>query len=166
MHLNIPLKNIFNQLSELVSQLDNHIYTKPCKNLSDATIGQHLRHIIELFQCLVKGYDDGTINYDKRKRDNHIETDNKLAAKILSEIYQQLDRPDKDLTLQCEDFCKEPDSISLSTNYFRELVYNMEHTIHHMAMIKIGVKEITTIVLPDEFGLAFSTIKYRDQCAQ
>ena len=44
---------------------------------------------------------------------------------------------------------------TISTNYFRELTYNIEHAIHHMAIMKIGVREVapyvtlpTILVLP------------------
>jgi len=55
---------------------------------------------------------------------------------------------------------------SIPSNYYRELAYNLEHTIHHMALIRVGVNEVSSIELPVEFGVAYSTVKYRKQCAQ
>ena len=52
------------------------------------------------------------------------------------------------------------------TNYYREVAYNLEHTIHHMALIKVGICEFTDILVPEGFGVAASTIKYRKECAQ
>ena len=52
----------------------------------------------------------------------------------------------------------------IRSNYHRELAYNVEHAIHHMALIKIGVKENAPYVqLPDDFGIASSTIRYKKQ---
>ena len=46
----------------------------------------------------------------------------------------------------------------------RELIYNIEHAIHHMAMIKIGLKVLAPeLHLPENFGVAPSTIRYRHQ---
>ena len=166
MLLSIPLSNTFHQLAGLLSQLENAAYTSPCSVLSNATIGQHVRHIIELFQCLETGYAEGIVNYESRKRDFYIETDIRKAEKMLREIQQCLEKPNKELLLESEDYFNKQENISIPTNYYREVVYNLEHAIHHMAMIKIGVKEVSSIVLPDKFGTAFSTIKYRSQCAQ
>ena len=41
-------------------------YTKPSEILSKATIGQHVRHSIEMYQCLLLGYETGLIDYGKR----------------------------------------------------------------------------------------------------
>jgi hypothetical protein len=43
----------------------------------------------------------------------------------------------------------------------RELAYNIEHTIHHMAIIKQSIIEhFTYIDLPEYFGVASSTVRY------
>lgn len=56
------IKKTLNELSDLLSQLSNEDYTCPCHGLSNATIGEHTRHIIEMFQCLELQYEIGTIN--------------------------------------------------------------------------------------------------------
>ena len=45
-------------------------------------------------------------------------------------------------------------------------MYNLEHAIHHHALIKVGLKIMTKIELPESFGVAPSTIQYRKVCAQ
>lgn len=166
MTLKQPIQHVFVQLSETLNQLSNEEYMQPSKVLFNATIGQHVRHIIELFQCLEKGYETGFVNYEKRKRDYQIETNKELASTLLKEIYDQIDKPNKEIVLEAEDYCDAAEIISIPSNYFRELVYNIEHTIHHMALIRVGVNEVSSIKLPDEFGVAYSTVKYRQQCAQ
>lgn len=161
-----PIQHVFVQLNETLNQLSDAEYIQPSKILMGATIGQHVRHIIELFQCLEKGYDEGAVNYEKRRRDYQIETNRELAALLLKEIYQNLEKPNKEIILEAEDYCDSGEVLSIPSNYYRELAYNLEHTIHHMALIRVGVNEVSSVVLPDEFGVAYSTIKYREQCAQ
>ena len=166
MLLKHPIQNVFVQLSESLNQLSDAEYTQPSNILFNATIGQHVRHIIELFLCLEKGYDDGIVNYEKRKRDYRIETDKDFASGLLKDIYHRLSRPNKDIILEAEDYGDTAEIVSIPSNYYREIAYNLEHTIHHMALIRVGINEVSSISLPSEFGVAYSTIKFRQQCAQ
>ncbi|HEY0676809.1 MAG TPA: hypothetical protein VGD17_00935 [Chitinophagaceae bacterium] len=166
MQLQQAVNNVFVQLTATLDQLNQEQYVQPSKTLFNATIGQHVRHIIELFQCLENGYDAGLVNYEKRKRDIRIETDKAFASGLLKEVYEGLNRDNKELNLEaCYDE-HEAVPITISTNFYREVAYNLEHTIHHMALIRVGITEVSDIELPEEFGVASSTIKYRQQCAQ
>jgi hypothetical protein len=166
MLLKKPIQHVFVQLSETLKQLSNEEYCMQSQILSNATIGQHMRHIIELFQCLETGYEAGLVNYETRKRDYRIETERQVALQLLTELYDKLEKPNKEMILEAEDYCDSIETVSVPTNYYRELVYNLEHTIHHMALIRVGVNEVSRVELPEEFGVAYSTIKYRQQCAQ
>ena len=166
MILQKPIQLVFVQLNQTLTQLSDDEYMQPSKILLNATIGQHVRHIIELFQCLEKGYNDGIVNYEKRKRDYRIETDKEFAIQLLRDIYHRIERPNIEIEMEAEDYEDGSATAVIPTNYFRELAYNLEHTIHHMALIRVGVNEVSTVVLPQEFGVAYSTIKYRKECAQ
>lgn len=166
MLLKQPIQHVFVQLSETLDQLTNDEYIQPSKTLFNATIGQHVRHIIELFLCLEKGYDEGIVNYEKRARDYRIETDKVVAAVLLKEVYKNIERPNREIMLEAEDYCDANGVVAVPSNYYRELVYNLEHTIHHMALIRVGIKEVSSVNLPEQFGVAYSTVKYRKECAQ
>ena len=148
---------------DLLQQLTNEELTLPFPELSKATIGEHMRHIIELLGALLDHYDNGYINYDKRKRDIILQSDTKEAIKILEKYCSELDKPNKSLYLKHNCFS---DSETLETNYFRELLYNLEHSIHHQALIKVALYKLSHIKITDSFGLAPSTLEYRKQFAQ
>ena len=166
MHLQQAIKNTFVQLNESISQLSNEQYIKPSNVLFNATIGQHVRHIIELFLCLDKGYDTGIVNYEKRKRDYTIETNKQLALELLHKIAVDIDKADKKLLLEASYDEHSDEFILIETNYFREVIYNLEHTVHHMALIRVGITEVSQVTLPEGYGVASSTLKYRNACAQ
>lgn len=154
-------------LGELISVLrnlpDNNAYHFPVESLSGASIGQHSRHIIELYQCLLNGYDTGMVNYDARKRDLLLETNREAAVDALQYISSKLEQPDKEIAIQYE---LQGSPLLIMSNYFREVYYNLEHCIHHQALIKVGLLSLQIHSVSAQFGVAPSTIQYRKQCAQ
>ncbi len=167
MQLQQAVNNVFVQLTETLGKMTAEEYNRPCSMLVNNTIGQHVRHIIELFQCLENGYDNSTVNYEKRERNKKIETDKAFSLQLLQKVYKELDKPDKELILEATYDEDSNETINIKTNYFREVAYNLEHTIHHMALIRVGITEISQISLPESFGVASSTVKHRNQqCAQ
>lgn len=156
-----------NALGELISVLrnlpDKNVYIYPVESLSGASIGQHTRHIIELYQCLLNGYETGMVNYDARKRDLLLETNREAAVDALQYIGSKLEQPDKEITIQYE---LHGSPLLIVSNYFREVYYNLEHCIHHQALIKVGLVTLGFHPVSAQFGVAPSTIQYRKQCAQ
>jgi hypothetical protein len=138
-------------------------YTAPCADLSNATIGAHTRHIIELFQCLETSYETGIVNYDSRQRDFRIQNDAAFAAITIEALLSNINKPNKNLQLQQG---VDGELLSMETNYQRELLYNLEHCIHHQALIKVALLQSATVEVDANFGVARSTIEYRKQCAQ
>jgi hypothetical protein len=161
-----PTIGLLYQLKELLESLTDEQYCRKVALLSDASIGQHTRHIIEFFQELGKGYQTGLVNYDARKRNYTLETQRKFAISELVGIAAIVARENKVLNLVVDFRGEDSNSYEVPTSYQRELVYNFEHTIHHMALLKIGVRVVATIELPENFGVAISTLKYRTVCVQ
>lgn len=151
------LVNILMQLPQ------NGCYAAPCTALSDASIGQHTRHVIELYQCLLAGYESGTVNYDDRKRNTLYEQDSTAAVDAIREILQTLQQPDKALTVCFGEGAKQE---YIGSNYHREVLYNLEHCIHHQALIKVALLAVEHMEIGEGFGIAYSTMQYRQQCAQ
>ncbi len=168
MNLITSSSNILNQLIGLIKQLNKQEYTTPLPLLMDNSISKHLRHIVEFYDCLFKGLANDTINYDLRERNPAIEDDPEYAIAFIENCLEQLSKME---------LSNEPiDLISLlspdgheactKTSIDRELAYNVEHAIHHMAIIKIAIKQCYPHVkLPKEFGVAYSTIQYHHQQA-
>jgi len=154
-------------LTELISLLQlpqaQEVYTTPVTILSDGTIGQHIRHIIELYTCLLEGYHRGCVNYDERKRELIIETIPAVAIDKLHLIIAHFEKADKLIIVEA---CLSNTNLQIQSSYYRELLYNLEHCIHHQALIRAALIALQQEIVSDNFGIAPSTIQYRQQCAQ
>lgn len=157
------VKQTLSELQHLLNQISEEDFSKPIQYLSNASIGEHTRHIIELFQCVLNSYEIGLLNYDNRERNLFIQTNPSFAIEKIDEICNGIEKENKELILESNFF----DEISrINTNYFREVIYNLEHCIHHQALIKVAVFEFEYLNVNENFGVAPSTIVYRNQCAQ
>ncbi len=164
MDLTQACSNILAQLTDLVRQIRVHDFVKPAETLSSSTIGQHLRHTLEFFLCFEKGYEHGVINYDKREHDKLIESDKFIALSNIDKIREFVSSlSEKTLQLEVGYDLENEDFLTIQTTATRELVYNIEHAVHHMAIMKIGVREIASYIsLSPDFGIAASTIRYKE----
>ena len=152
---------IIKQLKDLLEQLPSEAYAMPLDLLNGNSIGKHVRHVIELYQEFFSGIVIGEINYDQRKRIILLETDIHSAKESLQNLLEKIAEVNVDAsTLVKANFVGE-EAIQLPSSISRELAYNLEHAIHHMAIIQICVKHSFPLVhLSEDFGLAYSTIKY------
>lgn len=166
MSIQLAVKNLLAQLQTIISRLPPEAYCLPNPHLSGSSIGQHVRHSLDMLSCLQNGYETGFVNYDKRKRDPAIETSTYAAIESIDSIACSLQQTNKDLVLESGPFCHAGSSQLIMTNYFRELLYNIEHMVHHMALIRIGIESSTSLVLPVDFGVAASTLRYRQTGAK
>ncbi|HJW27695.1 MAG TPA: hypothetical protein VJ508_00420 [Saprospiraceae bacterium] len=162
---------VLDDLRYYLSVIDPVTYQAPLDILSGSTIGQHTRHIIEFYNCLLEQsfkYSPPVINYSKRRRDHQIESEPDHALGYVQNVSEQLRELDPDRACQLD--CAEhgQDGLMVGSTIGRELIYNIEHTIHHLAIVKIALRAtVPTIILPEHFGVAPSTIRYRQEaCAQ
>ncbi len=153
-------------MNAYLNNLSDDEYTRPLEIFSGSSIGQHTRHVVEFFQCLVAQSATGVINYDKRVRNHLIETSTAHTIQINQALIANITQADlsKILDLAVDYSTCEDATCNVPTNFERELVYTVEHAIHHLAMVKIGLKiAFPHVVLPDGFGVAPSTIKHQKQ---
>lgn len=150
--------------------IDPAIYQEKMPLLSGSSIGQHTRHIIEFYLCLVEQSSSGhpVIDYSKRRRDYRIESEPDYALSVVKGLVAQLNLLDPNRT--CQLYCAEHgvEDLAVDTTIARELIYNIEHTIHHLAIIRIALQVVApSLYLPESFGVAPSTLRHRHEaCAQ
>jgi len=160
-----------NDLRLYLSIIEPVAYQAPLDLLSGSTVGQHTRHIIEFYTCLLEQVENNpepVISYEKRRRDFRIESQPDHALTCVYTICEKLNELDVNRTclLDCQEHGQ--NDLLVSSTIGRELIYNIEHTIHHLAIVKIALKEILpALPLPEHFGVAPSTLRHRQEaCAQ
>jgi hypothetical protein len=156
----LEAKEVLMNLIQSINTLSLGDYTKRLSILSNSTIGEHTRHIVELFQQLLQGYETGVVDYDKRKRFVDIQLNIDLAVEFIGSIINLLDKENKSINLNT---VLNNNETFIETNYYRELMYNVEHCIHHQAIIKIGFLFLEKYDFTENFGVAKSTIQYKEK---
>ncbi len=158
---------IIEQMIDLLNKIDETSYAKPLKLFNGSTIGQHFRHILDFYSCLLKGVKEGRIDYAKRERDVLIETKPEYAKDIFNTILLQSSQLVENVLIEIvADFSSELNEARpvVPSSVARELMYAYDHAVHHLAMIKMGLKETCpTIEVNKEIGVAPSTVKHWKQ---
>ena len=147
------------QAHDFVSGLTPIVYAGKCESVFSSTIGQHLRHCIEHYDELLLAHTEcRDVNYETRPRDLLLETNPAEALRRLSATTTALGAlgttPSSLKILDTGCSCPSESSIE------RELQYLVSHTVHHFAIIAIIAKHFD-VAVPENFGVAPSTIKHR-----
>ena len=153
---------IINQLIDLLNDIDSEVYKDALQPLHYSTVGQHVRHITEFYLCALKGHENGVVDYDARERNLLIEIDKDFTIGTLENVKHQLQTLNSDRNLIVKSKFGGDEAMEIPSSFFRELTYLIEHTIHHLAIIKIGLNEVyPEISITKNFGVAHSTLRYR-----
>ena len=156
------------QLQNVLRQLDAEVYTHPLEVLEGHSLGQHFRHVLEFYQCLLSGCKSGAVDYSARKRDALLENRPEKARQALGQVRAHLrdlntERPlevRSDLSLdpvRGRELCR--------SSIGRELMYAFDHAVHHLAIIRIGLRSaFPHIELEREVGVAPATLRHRKSC--
>jgi hypothetical protein len=147
------------QLSWLLENIDDAVYAKPMELLNGSSIGDHVRHILEFYECLLA--QQPVVNYESRKRDITPAKDSNIAFERIKKVISEL----KLLPLEtpCKLTLVTPEGNEmgfLDSTIGRELHYLAEHTIHHLAVIRIAIMSIVPdFEFIEGFGVAASTLR-------
>jgi len=153
---------LLKQATKLIDTLTDEEFTVPEPKAYNSSIGAHLRHCLEHYQCLIDGWQQNRIDYASRKRDVTIETNRKTARNVVgSMIAFFAEVADSNLEERVE-VLEEEDNKLTNSSLRRELQFLLSHTVHHYAMIGM-MAEIRGIQTPDKFGIAPSTLRHHQR---
>lgn len=154
---------VIQQMTDLLNRLDNQIYTQPLDVFKGSSIGQHFRHILDFYLCLIKGVQEGKVDYASRDRNPQAESDVHFVKHAFFKVAQTLEQFLEETPVKvCGDFSAWSEQRpELRSSIGRELMFAYDHTVHHLAMIKIGIAAVAPdLQLDSSLGVAPSTIKH------
>ena len=127
------------------------------------TVGPHLRHVLDHYSAFLAGLPGFRVDYDAREREPRLESDLQFATARVRELLGELVLVEGDLLelpmqIRLESGGPEADQWSHST-VGRELQFLLSHTVHHFALIAVLLERFD-IAVPEDFGIAPSTLKY------
>ena len=160
---------VFDQISSILAQITDEDYQMPLELLGGSTMGKHFRHILDFYKCIVVSDSVDQLDYSTRDRSPTIENSTEHARASYLRLHKEIDQLDENHQLTViSDFHNNDDTHRphVQSTIGRELMYAYDHAIHHLAIIKIGIKAVFPYIAIDQsLGIAPSTIKFNHHTA-
>lgn len=151
------------QMIMFIDSLSESEYQYIPTPLFDSSIGQHLRHIVDLFLALMNGANE-EINYDIRRRGAPIETDSNIGLKELNEIRDWISKITEDdinqnTLIHTETALHTQQTDTFKSSFGRELCFASSHLVHHLA-IMAAIAKMAGKNVDSTLGLAPATATF------
>ncbi len=157
---------LIDQIISTIELIDSQDYDRELELYNGSTLGKHFRHIYDFFNCLLQQCECQLVDYCQRDRDAQIESDMDYAKRSFESLKDGLQNIDEDQVITVKaDFELEPGVRPVvQTSIGREVMYAYDHAVHHLAIVKIGLRDL----YPDKpfdqnMGVAASTIRHQHQ---
>lgn len=154
------------QIFGLLNLLDNHHYAAPLDVFNGSSLGKHFRHILDFYKSIIKGNYSGYIDYSDRERSTQVELDTACAKNAFDHILMAIKDLDEQKSISVRaDFSHQvkEDRPLVESSIGRELMFAYDHALHHLAMIKIGIRaSMPGIQIDEALGVAPATLKYEN----
>jgi uncharacterized damage-inducible protein DinB len=155
-----PLAALLWQLGTVIGGLSDVQYRVERARGVSGSIGGHVRHCLDHVSALIEGVASGHVNYDARRRGTAVETSQEAAVAEIARLAGDLDAISSHVLHRPVQLLSALDTsgvhIAAHTSVARELAFVVSHTIHHLAVIALLLRE-QGIDVPPRFGYAPST---------
>lgn len=146
----------------LLIELSEAVYNQTA-SLAPSPIGKHVRHIIDHFLAFQSGLATGCVNYNLRHRNSELERNPALALQALDAFTLWLNKASLDsapIEVISEISVSQQESIRIQSSVHRELVYLINHALHHTAYANLLAKALG-IAIPEYIGVAPATASHQ-----
>lgn len=146
-------QNLNNAIS-LLNTIENTSYTNNSIGPYYSSIGSHLRHTLDFFQCIIDGLDANAINLTNRKREESIATDkNEAITRIrkIQETFLHFTDINTNYIIHVTDDLGQGE---VTVDYTLEsiMTFAHSHAIHHFATIGYLLHQLNIQHTIKEFG--------------
>jgi uncharacterized damage-inducible protein DinB len=146
------------QLTELLDRMPASRYADPSiDHCFGSTIGGHFRHVLDHVRNLLAC--EGAIDYEARQRGSEIERSPYAARTAISEsrraLASRLIGTGERVTVSTL-VLQSKTSLRAESTFERELMYVVDHTVHHLAMVRMMLARVG-VDCPAEVGVASGT---------
>ena len=155
---------LIDQIISTLEQISSDDYSRPLEIYNGSTMGKHFRHIYDFFNCLVIQYDQVDIDYCLRGRDERIESDVFHSIQSFHKLKNDIGTLNeaKEITVHADFEIKNGVRPIVKTSIGREIMYAYDHAVHHLAIVKIGLKAIRPdLKINQDLGVAASTLRHQ-----
>lgn len=151
-------KNLNNAIS-LIDTIDQKVYTDNSVGPYYSSIGSHLRHALDFFDCIISGLQNNNIDLTARKRDEIISINPDAAREHIYEIQRQLTAfvdVNTDYLLNVTDNLGDG-KVTIMYTLESVLAQANTHATHHYAIISYIMCSLDVNVVIPGFGYNPST---------
>ncbi len=139
---------------QLLSSISNDEYRNKTIAPYYSSIGGHMRHILDVFDCVFEGLESNDINLINRTRNEQVENYTKTGIIYFEEIIRKLH------LLNSEDFdsiINVTDDLGMGTVTIKSTLIGVlmqahSHAIHHFAIVGHIISQLGIQLPDDDFG--------------
>ena len=156
------LSSCLGQVETILDIIDKDSSDRAETTYRNRSLGKHVRHIIDHILAFKAAEKSGLLDYDRRNRGSDIEVNWETAREFLAGVREWLVNAEPrclPLRVKSEIDCLASVSELFESNSDRELLYLINHTIHHIAYMRL-LMEREGYQLPEHIGLSPSTASY------
>jgi hypothetical protein len=157
------------QGEKLIQSLSAEQYLYKETLLLSSSIGEHFRHIMDIYFALIDGVEQGAVNFNLRKRGALSERSRDIALGELAQIKTWLrnlnSKCNLSIQVKAEVALNKTQAVELTSSLARELIFSSNHATHHYAVMGI-IAKLQDVNVAEGLGLAAATATYeRDNCS-
>ncbi|MFK5880292.1 MAG: DinB family protein [Flavobacteriaceae bacterium] len=146
---------------KLINSISNQQYSDTSIAPYYSSIGGHMRHILDIFDCLFEGLPNGLVDLSARKRNELVEVDTEEGVRYFNTVISKLQQLK---TVDLDQLILVSDDLGLGVVNQKYtlggiLIQAHSHAIHHFASLGYIIAQLGIEIPDEDFGYNPTTPK-------